>query len=48
MSHDRGCSCGREKWDYEDCPEKEKCAKWCWVTDYDKKSKPADPDKAMG
>ena len=20
MSHDRGCSCGREKWDYATCP----------------------------
>lgn len=25
MSHDRGCFCGREKWDYDSCPEID-----CW------------------
>ena len=23
MSHDRGCPCGREKWDYASCPEED-------------------------
>lgn len=23
MSHDRGCHCGREKYEYDDCPEKD-------------------------
>lgn len=25
MSHDRGCHCGREKWDQADCPDPD-----CW------------------
>lgn len=32
MSHDRGCPCGRERYEYEDCPEND-----CY-----KKSKPVE------
>lgn len=28
MSHDRGCFCGRERWDYDECPDPT-----CWKKD---------------
>lgn len=28
MSHDRGCCCGREPYDYDDCRDPKCCKKW--------------------
>lgn len=42
MSHDRGCPCGREKYEYRDCNRGENCYKW----DYPDRQKPA-VDKTM-
>lgn len=37
MSHDRGCPCGREKWDYRTCPKGADCIKWDVVASWDEK-----------
>lgn len=38
MSHDRGCHCGREKWEYEACVAQKgmECARWHMVQDWAK------------
>lgn len=28
MSHDRGCPCGRERWEYQECDRGDNCYKW--------------------
>lgn len=28
MSHDRGCGCGLERWEYPECPRGRDCIKW--------------------
>lgn len=36
MSHDRGCFCGREKWDYDSCPEIDCWKKQPWPNEQQK------------
>ena len=36
MSHDRGCFCGREKWDYDSCPEVDCWKKQPWPNEQQK------------
>lgn len=35
MSHDRGCPCGREKYEYEDCPRKDCMRHDTWLETID-------------
>lgn len=44
MSHDRGCFCGREKWEYRECPKRRgitsDCAKEHIIAMWDNAARP--------
>lgn len=41
MSHDRGCFCGREKWDYDSCPSTDCWKKQLWPNLSESKDEPS-------